>query len=216
MHLVSINTALPQDIACQSKTLRTSIFKQPVAGPVRVHTEHLAGDGQADLRVHGGRGKAVYAYPQEHWTYWQRFLPAAQLVPSAFGENLTTTGLLEPEVRVGDCFKIGTAVLMAIQPRRPCVKLGIRLARPLVVREFEEAQRAGIYFRVRQEGVMQAGDAITLLERSPHAVTIQDLVTCLAPGPHDPALVQALLATPYLSASWRERLTRLLAESGLI
>lgn len=215
MHIVSINTALPQDIAWQGKAVRTSIFKQPVAGPVQVLAEHLAGDEQADLRVHGGRDKAVYAYPQEHWAYWQQFLPAGQLMPGAFGENLTTTGLLESDVRVGDCFQVGTAVLMAIQPRRPCVKLGIRLARPGVVREFEQARRAGIYFRVQQEGTMQAGDTITLLESSPHAVTIQDMVTCLAPGPHDPNTVQALLATPYLSASWRERLTRLLAESEL-
>ena len=211
MQLVSLNTALPQDITWQGKTVRTSIFKQPVAGPVRVHAEHLASDGQADLRVHGGRDKAVYAYPQEHWSYWQQFLPAAQLVPGAFGENLTTTGLLEADVRVGDCFQIGTAVLMAVQPRRPCVKLGIRLERPSVVREFELARRAGIYFRVQQEGVMQAGDAITLLSPSPHAVTIQDMVACLAPGPHDLDKVRMLMATPYLSHSWRERLTQLLA-----
>ncbi|RYY07020.1 MAG: MOSC domain-containing protein [Cytophagaceae bacterium] len=195
MHLISINTSLPQDIAWQGKTVRTSIFKQPVAGPVRVLAEHLAGDGQADLRVHGGRDKAVYAYPQEHWAYWQQYLPAAQLVPGAFGENLTTTGLLEADVRVGDCFQMGTAVLMAMQPRQPCVKLGIRLGRPSVVREFEQARRSGIYFRVRQPGVVAAGDAITLIEPSPHVVTIQDMVACLASGPHDPALVRALLAT---------------------
>jgi len=114
MQLLSVNTALPQDIAWQGKTVRTSIFKQPVAGPVQVMAEHLAGDGQADLRVHGGPDKAVYAYPQEHWAYWQQLLPVSLLEPGAFGENLTTTGLLEPDVRVGDCFQIGTAVLMAI------------------------------------------------------------------------------------------------------
>jgi MOSC domain-containing protein YiiM len=211
MQLVSINTALPQDLLWQGKTVRTSIFKQPVAGPVAVHAEHLAGDGQADLRVHGGPDKAVYAYPQEHWAYWQQYLPAAQLVPGAFGENLTTVGLLETEVRVGDCFRLGTAVLMAMQPRRPCVKLGIRLARPSIVREFELARRSGIYFRVLQPGIIQAGDAITLAQASPHAVTIQDMVDCLAPGPHDIAKVRALLATPHLSVSWQQRLTGLLA-----
>ncbi len=211
MQLLSLNTSLPQDIAWRGTTVRTSIFKQPVAGPVQVHAEHLAGDGQADLRVHGGRDKAVYAYPQEHWAYWRQYLAAAQLVPGAFGENLTTTGLLEANVRVGDCFQIGTAVLLAVQPRRPCVKLGIRLGRPSVVREFEQARRSGIYFRVQQEGIMQAGDAITLLQPSPYPVTIQDMVACLGPGPHDLGIVWALLATPYLSASWRERLTQLLA-----
>ena len=210
MQLLSVNVALPQDIVWQGRTVRTSIFKQPAAGPVKVLAEHLAGDGQADLRVHGGRDKAVYAYPHEHYAYWQQHLPAELLVPGAFGENLTTHGLLEPEVRVGDCFQIGTAVLQAVQPRRPCVKLGIRLNRPAVVREFEQAGRSGIYFRVQEPGVVQAGDAITLLERSPYTATIQDMVACLASGPHDLATVRALLATPYLSVSWRERLTHLL------
>ncbi len=210
MQLLSVNVALPQDLVWQGKAVRTSIFKQPATGPVPVLAEHLAGDGQADLRVHGGRDKAVYAYPHEHYAYWQHYLPTELLVPGAFGENLTTHGLLEPEVRVGDCFQIGTAVLLAVQPRRPCVKLGIRLKRPSIVREFEQAGRSGIYFRVQQPGVVQAGDAITLLERSPYAATIQDMVACLAPGPHDPDVVRALLATPYLSASWRERLLHLL------
>jgi MOSC domain-containing protein YiiM len=214
MYIVSVNTALPQDVPWQGKTVRTSIFKQPATGPVAVLAEHLTGDGQADLRVHGGRDKAVYAYPQEHHAYWRQLLPAAQLVPGAFGENLTTVGLLEQEVRVGDCFQVGTAVLRAVQPRRPCVKLGIRLARPGVVREFEEAGRSGIYFRVQQPGVVQAGDAITLVGRSPHPVTIQDMIACLAPGPHELGTVRALLATPYLSASWRERLVHLLANEA--
>ena len=210
MQLLSVNTAQPQEVAWQGKTVRTSIFKQPVAGPVAVLAEHLAGDGQADLRVHGGPDKAVYAYPSEHWAYWRQLLPAAQLVPGAFGENLTTLGLLEPEVRVGDCFQLGTAVLMAVQPRQPCFKLGIRLARPGIVREFELARRSGIYFRVLQPGVVEAGNPISLVERSPHAVTIQDMVTCLAPGPHDQEVVRALLATPYLSPSWQARLRLLL------
>lgn len=210
MQLLSVNTAQPQEVAWQGKTVRTSIFKQPVSGPVAVLAEHLAGDGQADLRVHGGPDKAVYAYPQEHWAYWRQLLPAAQLVPGAFGENLTTLGLLEPEVRVGDCFQLGTAVLLAVQPRQPCFKLGIRLARPGIVREFELARRSGIYFRVLQPGVVAAGNSISLVQRSPHAVTIQDMVTCLAPGPHDQEVVRALLATPYLSPSWQARLLLLL------
>ena len=210
MQLLSVNTSLPREISWQGKPVRTSIFKQPVAGPVAVRATHLAGDGQADRRVHGGPDKAVYAYPQEHWQYWRQFLAEDQLVPGAFGENLTTAGLLEAAVRVGDCFQLGTAVLRAVQPRRPCFKLGIRLARPGVVREFERARRSGIYFRVQQMGSMQAGDEIKLVQASPYPVTIQDMGDCLGPGPHDLEKVRALLATPYLSASWRERLTALL------
>jgi MOSC domain-containing protein YiiM len=212
MQLISLNVALPQEVTWRGNTIRTSIFKQPVAGPVQLHAEHLAGDGQADLRVHGGPDKAVYAYPQEHHAYWRQHLPAAQLVPGAFGENLTTTGLLETQVRVGDCFQVGTAVLMAVQPRRPCLKLGIRWQRPSLVREFEEAQRPGIYFRVVQEGHLQAGDAIALVEPSACPVTIHDMVQMLAPGYHDLGKARALLALPTLSPSWRERLERLLGQ----
>jgi MOSC domain-containing protein YiiM len=115
---------------------------------------------------------------------------------------------------VGDCFQVGTAVLLAVQPRRPCVKLGIRLQRPAVVQEFEQARRSGIYFRVQQPGVLRAGDAIILLQASPYPGTIQDMVDCLAPSPHDQAKVQALLATPYLTPSWRERLLGLLTSAA--
>jgi MOSC domain-containing protein YiiM len=214
MHLHSVNTAQPQDISWQGRVVRTSIFKQPVSGAVEVLPEHLVRDGQADLRVHGGRDKAVYAYAREHWDYWAQLLPMDQLIPGAFGENLTTEGLLESEVRVGDCFQIGTTVLLAVQPRQPCFKLGIRLQRPAVVQEFEQARRSGIYFRVAQPGALQAGDAITLVKASPYTVTIQDMVDCLAPGPHNQDKVQALLATPYLTPSWRERLLRLRTSAG--
>jgi len=211
MHIVSVNIGLPQDIAWKGKMVRTSIFKQPVAEAVAVHAEHLGGDGQADLRVHGGPDKAVYAYPQEHHAFWQQHLLAASLVPGAFGENLTTVGLLENQVRIGDCYQVGTAVLMAIQPRRPCFKLGIRLQDESIVRRFEESGRSGIYFRVLQEGVLQAGNPITLVQPSPYAVTIQDLTNYNATGPKDPRRLQEILDVPYLSRSWRERFSQLLA-----
>jgi MOSC domain-containing protein YiiM len=210
MHILSVNTALPQPVSWQGQTLRTSIFKQPVSGPVAVLAEHLVGDGQADLRVHGGRDKAVYAYAQEHHAYWQQFIPAARLVPGAFGENLTTVGLLEDQVCVGDHFQVGTAVLVAQQPRQPCLKLGARLQDASLVRRFAEAARSGIYFRVQQQGVLRAGDAITLVARSPYTVTIQDMAAVYAPGPQDPVTLAAIAALPTLSASWRERITRLL------
>lgn len=208
MHVVSVNIALPQEVAWQGKVVRTSIFKQPVDGDVRVQAEHLEGDGQADLRVHGGPDKAVYAYPQEHYSYWQKYLAPEQLVAGCFGENLTTSGLLESHVRVGDQFQVGTAVLLAVQPRRPCVKLDIRLQQKGLVQQFEQAQRSGIYFRVVQEGVVQAGSAITLVQRSPYEVTIQDMVESNQPGFRHKEKLRQLLALPYLSPTWRERLAR--------
>ncbi|WP_167855243.1 MOSC domain-containing protein [Hymenobacter wooponensis] len=172
--------------------------------------KHLAGDGQADLRVHGGPYKAVYSYPQEHYAFWQNHLGGAELEAGAFGENLTTLGLLEDQVRVGDCYQIGTAILMAVQPRQPCFKLGLRFQNDRMVRDFEQAGRSGIYFRVIQEGTLQAGDSITLVQQAPHAVTIQDLTDSLASGPKDAHKLEAMLAVPELIPSWRERLTRML------
>ncbi len=214
MRVVSVNVGLPQEIAWQGQRVRTSIFKQPVAGPVQVLAEHLAGDGQADLRVHGGPDKAVYAYPLEHYDFWQRHVPPALLVPGAFGENLTTTGLLESAVRVGACYRMGTAVLMAVQPRRPCAKLGIRLNDAGMTKRFEEARRSGIYFRVVREGVLRAGDAVALVEPGPLAVTIQDMVDAHTLPDRDPRKIQEILRLPTLSPSWRERFERLLAHGN--
>lgn len=210
MHVLSVNTALPQDVAWNGHMVRTSIFKQPVTGPVAVLAEHLAGDGQADLRVHGGPNKAVYAYAQEHHAYWRAQVPAHVLVPGAFGENLTTVGLLEDQVRVGDCFHVGTAVLVATQPRQPCFKLGIRLGDAALVPHFAASGRCGIYFRVLQQGHVQAGDSLTLLQPSPHAVTIRDMATALTAGPYDASKLAAILALPDLSPSWRNRVSQLL------
>lgn len=213
MHIVSVNIALPQEVEWKGQTVRTSIFKQPVAGPVQVLAEHLAGDGQADLRVHGGPDKAVYAYSLEHYEFWRQHVPPELLVMGAFGENLTTTGLLESDAQVGAHYRLGTAVLMAVQPRQPCFKLGIRLRDAGLVRRFEEARRNGIYFRVVQQGVVRAGDAIALAEPGPLAVTIQDMVDNMRTA-EDPAKVRALLRLPTLSPSWRARLEAVLAGGG--
>ncbi|TPG66620.1 MOSC domain-containing protein [Hymenobacter nivis] len=215
MHLLSVNVGLPQDVEWRGQTVRTSIFKRPAAGPVAVLAEHLAGDGQADLRVHGGPDKAVYAYPHEHYAYWQQHLPAELLVPGAFGENLTTSGLLESDVPVGALYRVGTAVLMAVQPRRPCAKLGIRLNDPGMVRRFEEARRSGVYFRIIQEGIIQAGDALMRLEPGvPEEITIQDMVDSNALPDKDFTKIEAMLQLPDLSPSWRARLEQMLAASG--
>ena len=215
MRIISVNIGLPQDVEWRGQTVRTSIFKRPTVGPVAVLAEHLAGDGQADLRVHGGPDKAVYAYPHEHYTYWQQHLPPELLVPGAFGENLTTSGLLESAVPVGAHYHVGTAVLMAVQPRRPCAKLGIRLNDPAIVRRFEGARRSGVYFRIIQEGSIQAGDALVpLAPGPPGAVTIQDMVNSIALPNKDFAKIEALVRLPSLSPTWRARFEQLLAAAG--
>ena len=214
MHLLSVNIAEPSDVDWHGKIIRTSIFKQPVAGVVQVQADHLAGDGQADLRHHGGPDKAVYAYPAEHHAYWAAHLPPAKLVPGAFGENLTTEGLFESEVRLGDCFRVGTAVLKAMQPRVPCFKLNVRLDDEQMVRRFQRAGRSGIYFGIEQPGTVQAGDRIELLRRSAYAVTIQQAVDCYYSREPDLPTIQAILAVPFLRPSLRAHFEAICAAAG--
>ncbi len=130
MKLLSVNVGLPREIEWKEKIVRTSIFKAPVPGRVRVAKLNLEGDQQSDLTVHGGVDKAAYAYPSEHYPFWRREFPGMDLPWGVFGENFTTEGLLEETVHIGDHFRIGSAQFMVTQPRMPCFKLGIRFNRP--------------------------------------------------------------------------------------
>jgi MOSC domain-containing protein YiiM len=140
----------------------TAIFKSPVPGPVAVKTLNIDGDRQADLSVHGGARKAVYVYPHEHYAFWRSELPHADLGYGAFGENLTTDGLLEAGVSPGDVVEIGTAAFEITIPRMPCYKLGLRFDRLDMVKRFWRSRRCGFYLSVRREGTIAAGDAIRL------------------------------------------------------
>src|SRR6266571_7761773 len=129
MRLVSVNVGLPREVAWKARSVSTGIFKEPVQGRVMLRRLNLDGDRQADLSVHGGADKAVYAYPSEHYSYWRNTLPDLDLPWGAFGENFTTEGLLEENVRIGDRLQVGSAEFIVTQPRMPCFKLGIRLNR---------------------------------------------------------------------------------------
>lgn len=177
MKLVSVNVGLPRIVTWNGRTVMTGIFKEPVAGPVRVGLTRLEGDGQADLTVHGGRAKAVYAYPSEHYEAWRTELCAPAWPWGTFGENLTVKGLTEDDVRVGDRFRIGTAELVVTQPRMPCFKLAGKLQRPDVFRRFLSSARTGWYFAVAREGEVRAGDAIVRVGLSEDAPTIAELVS---------------------------------------
>ncbi|WP_046242577.1 MOSC domain-containing protein [Hymenobacter terrenus] len=217
MQILSVNIGLPQQYTWRGKSIETSIFKAPTTDLVAVHPEHLAGYGQADLRVHGGPDKAVYSYPTEHYGYWAPYIPAALLTPGAFGENLTTQGLLESEVRVGDCFRAGTAVLIAVQPRMPCFKLGLRLNDEHLVKRFLEARRSGIYFRVVQTGTLRAGDALTLVQPATHAVTIQQVVEAYYAhaSEKDAALLRTIVEVRELPTSLKSQFRTMLAATEL-
>jgi len=175
MKIVSVNVGLPREVEWKGRRVTTGIFKSPVEGRVRARFLNLDGDRQADLSVHGGRDKAVYAYPEEHYEHWCRELPGVDLPPGSFGENLTTRGLTETQVRIGDSFRIGSALLRVTQPRMPCSKLGMKFARDDMVKRFLESERSGFYLAVVEEGEVAAGDTIELVERVPHEVTVLEV-----------------------------------------
>jgi len=178
MHILSIQVGQPRRVEWKGRAVTTGIFKEPVDGPVMLRTLNLDGDRQADLTVHGGTTKAVYAYPSEHYPWWRQELPETPLPPGMFGENLTTVGLLEDEVRIGDRFRIGAvggAEVVVTKPRMPCFKLAIRFGRDDIIRRFLEAGHSGLYFAVVREGVVQAGDALERIGREPGSATVAEV-----------------------------------------
>jgi len=203
MRLVSVNTGRPRDIDVNGRLVRTSIWKSPRAGRLRVAALNIDGDEQSDLSVHGGTYKAVYCYPSEHYEYWRRELPHAELPWGVFGENLTTEGLLETDVRIGDRLEIGSAQFLVTQPRQPCFKLGIRFGRDDMVKRFVASGRSGFYVRVMREGDLASGDVIRLLERADNSITVSEIFALLFDEGTDDDLRRAA-AAPGLSPSWRD------------
>jgi MOSC domain-containing protein YiiM len=173
--LLSVNVGQIRLVPYRGKQVRTGIYKEPVAGPVMVHTLNLEGDRQADLRVHGGVDKAVYLYPAEHYEAWQTELDRL-LAFGHFGENLTISGILEDRVRIGDRLRIGGALLEVTEPRVPCFKLGIKMSDQRFLRRFLDSGRSGFYCCVLEEGLIEAGQSIELYNAKGHQPTIADIV----------------------------------------
>ena len=205
MRLISCNVGKPVLVPSNRGDVLTAIFKAPVDGPVKVRRLNLDGDRQADLTVHGGFHKAVYAYPSEHYPYWREELPDIGMPWGMFGENLTTEGLFEKDVHIGDRFRIGSALLEVTQPRMPCYKLALKFQRADMIKRFWKSGRSGFYFSVAEEGELQAGDSIELNRPGDPVVSITELLTLYRnPAPEREDLERAL-ATP-LTSEWKEEL----------
>jgi len=206
MRIVSVNVGMPREIVWRSMTVRTAIFKDPIAGPVTVGKLNLNGDNQADLAVHGGEEKAVYGYPAEHYPCWQSVLPEVQFSWGHFGENLSTEGLLENAVCIGDRLRIGSAVLRVTQPRMPCYKLNLRFDREDMIKRFLLSERSGFYFSVAELGEMNAGSEIEILSRDPNRVTVTDIVRLYLRRTRNPDLLERALNVSDLPANWKDEL----------
>jgi MOSC domain-containing protein YiiM len=203
--VISLNVGLPLTVNFRGQAVTTGIFKEPVMGRIKLRRLNLDGDKQADLTVHGGPDKAVYAYPSEHYNYWKKRLSNTKLPWGMFGENFTTEGLLEEQVNIGDVFRVGSSELVATQPRMPCYKLGVKFGRMDIVRQFMESKLTGIYFRVLKEGEVGTGDAIELISRDKNNVTVKDIVQ-LVTGKADIRMLQRAVSIKALPEAWRQQL----------
>lgn len=208
MKVISVNVGLPRNVLWKGRTITTGIFKEPVEGRIELATLNFEGDRQADLKVHGGKDKAVYAYPAEHYEFWNRELPGVELPWGSFGENLTVEGLLETEVNIGDRMRIGSAELVVTQPRLPCYKLGVKFQRDDMIERFLDSRRTGFYFAVAREGNIGAGDIIEITYRDPNKVAVTDIVRLYLEGDQDWEGVRNASNLEALPDSWRRYFSR--------
>ncbi len=176
MKVISVNVGQPREWRWNGKSRITSIDKKPVSGLVRVEKLHLAGDNQANLTVHGGPFKAVYGYASENYTWWREQVPQVEFAYGSLGENLTTEGLTEETICIGDQLRIGSVILSVTQPRMPCSNLQFRFQRADMVERFINSGRHGFYFSVIQEGELEAGSPIEFVKRDENRISIADAV----------------------------------------
>jgi MOSC domain-containing protein YiiM len=205
--VASVNVGRPRQVSWEGRRVRTAIWKEPVDGPVEVAGVNLAGDDQADRRVHGGVDKAVYAYAAEDLAWWGRRL-GRELGPGAFGENLTTEGLDLREAWVGERWAAGSVLFEVSEPRTPCFKLGIRMGDSAFVDEFEAAGRPGTYLRIVEPGLVAAGDEIRRVSRPAVRLTVVELAATR--HAHDVDLLGRVAEHPAVPSPWRERARRAL------
>ncbi len=203
MKLISVNVGLPREVDWNGKRVTTGIFKDAIEGSVEVRRHNLDGDEQADLSVHGGPTKAVYAYPGEHYAYWRKELPDHDLPWGSFGENFTVEGVDEEAMYIGDEFRIGTAKLVVTEPRMPCFKLGIKFGRADMVKRFLKSQRSGFYFGVVEEGRVQAGDEFDRLSQHPDGLSVADVTRLYTTEKGSAQLLKKAISVSALPESWR-------------
>jgi MOSC domain-containing protein YiiM len=210
VELLSVSVALPREREHAGKTIRTGIFKRPLRGPVHLGRSGLAGDGQADRVNHGGVDKAAYVYSAEDYEYWRRELGREDLSFGTLGENFCITDTSDDVVRVGDVLRIGEALVRVTQPRVPCFKLGIAMGDAAFVKRFAKSRRTGFYVAVLEEGRVESGDRVALVERDPLGLTVRELFGLLVFREGGEEVVRQALGSEALSAAWRSELEALL------
>lgn len=220
MVVASIQVGRPRELGTEGaahpmdRPWVSGFLKEPVAGPVALGRTNLEGDGQADLVHHGGVDKAVCCYPAAHYPGWRVELGLPEMAFGAFGENFTIDGLAEPDVCIGDVFRVGGATVQVSQPRQPCWKLARRWKIKTLTLTVQESGRTGWYFRVISEGLVAPGDALELAERPHPGWTIAEANRVMHRDKSDRPSAAALAALPALSASWKATLGNRLAKGA--
>ncbi|MEM8901743.1 MAG: MOSC domain-containing protein [Bacteroidota bacterium] len=186
------------------RNVTTGIFKEAVEGPVKVTFLTIEGDKQADLRVHGGADKAVYAYPTEHYEYWKSARPDLSFGPGTFGENLAVSGMEESSVFIGDEYQIGKVTFKVTTPRMPCFKLGLKMGDPTFIKDFLKAHRTGFYFKVLQEGMVDIGDSIQKIGDDGYELSVKEVAKLYAEEKTNTALLQKAINSPSLPQDWKD------------
>jgi MOSC domain-containing protein YiiM/ferredoxin-NADP reductase len=210
--LLSVNVGLPRDITWQGKTVHTGIWKASVKGPRMVRRLNIDGDGQGDLAGHGGERRAVFVYQMDSYRYWQNHLGRSDFTYGQFGENFTVDGLSDAEVCIGDRYRIGGALFEVTQPRVTCYRLGIRMNEPEMAALVVKHGRPGFYFRVLEEGEVEAGDEITLVTSGPERMSVSEIDALLYKPGHPRDELERALRIPTLSVGWRRSLEALLTQ----
>ena len=217
MKLLSINVSKPKPITYNGKIIHTGIFKEPVSGTVMLRDNNIDGDGQGDLKVHGGTYKAIYGYPYEHYSHWKNELDRDDLSYGQFGENLTVSGMLEEKIHIGDIFQIGSDVKLQItQPRVPCFKLGYKMGLPEFPKQFLESRRVGFYFRVLEEGCITANDPISRIEIASEQMSVTEILNLRYFDSDNHAQINRARKLPALSPSWKKDFIRILEARNLL
>jgi MOSC domain-containing protein YiiM len=212
MQLLSVNVGLPQTVTWKGRMVTSGIFKAPVNGRVHMRRLNLDGDRQADLSVHGGPNKAIYAYPSEHYAYWRGEFPGMELPWGMFGENFTVAGVIEETSYIGDQFRIGSGVVMVTQPRVPCYKLAAKFGREDIIKRFLASGRSGFYLKVLQEGEVGPGDTIEAVGRDNHAITVADIARLYYGQSNDLDLLQRAIQIEALPEGWRDYFQQRIAQ----
>lgn len=208
MKIQATNLAKPKEIIWKGKKQTTGIYKYPVKGPVRLNSLGVGGDLIGNRKVHGGEFMACYLFASEHYEYWKNRYPDLDWHWGMFGENLTTEGLLDDTIQVGDIFKIGTAVVQATIPREPCYKLGLKFKDQGIIAAYVDYGHPGAYVKVIEEGEVKAGDAIEQMESVSDSLSIRDLFLFLNSREKDQQLLKSIFNNPYVPDYKKEKLRR--------